>query len=200
VYGRNYTVVPSKEGYSFTPVVQVFNNLRGNQTANFKLLDTTPPVLILPSDITENASIPLGATVSYTVTATDNVTMNMIVTCNPTSGSLFPIGSTNVTCTVVDGAGNRANGTFKVTVKGAGAQLSDLIATANSFNLGQDFKKELEKAQTYLNQGDTPKACREIDKFIENVRKERDKGDLSLEQASLLTGNAIRIKSVMACS
>lgn len=34
--GRNYTVVPSKTHYVFTPTSQAFNNLSGNQTADFQ--------------------------------------------------------------------------------------------------------------------------------------------------------------------
>src|SRR5262249_29264281 len=33
--GGNYTVTPSRAGYSFTPASQSFNNLSGNQTAGF---------------------------------------------------------------------------------------------------------------------------------------------------------------------
>ena len=37
--------------------------------------------------------------------------------CNPHSGSFFPIGSTTVTCTSMDDAGNQIATAFIVTVK-----------------------------------------------------------------------------------
>jgi hypothetical protein len=38
------------------------------------------------------------------------------VACTPASGSLFPVGTTTVTCTATDAAGNVSGGTFFVTV------------------------------------------------------------------------------------
>ena len=48
-------------------------------------------------------------------TATDNVGVAS-VTCDPTSGSVFPVGTTAVTCTATDLAGNTSTCTFNVTV------------------------------------------------------------------------------------
>jgi HYR domain len=38
------------------------------------------------------------------------------LTCNPPSGSIFPVGTTTVTCTATDASGNTAQYTFNVTV------------------------------------------------------------------------------------
>jgi len=38
------------------------------------------------------------------------------VTCTPSSGATFPIGSTVVTCSTSDGAGNTATGSFTIAV------------------------------------------------------------------------------------
>jgi len=78
--------------------------------------DTTPPVLRLPADIVVQASGPDGATVSFNVDATDDVDGPVAVTCEPSSGSRFPLGTTIVSCSASDSAGNRATGTFTVTV------------------------------------------------------------------------------------
>jgi hypothetical protein len=42
------------------------------------------------------------------VTATDAVDGTDLVTCNPPSGTTFPVGQTIVTCTAHDAAGNQA--------------------------------------------------------------------------------------------
>jgi hypothetical protein len=41
---------------------------------------------------------------------------NVVVVCNPPSGSVFPAGTTAVTCTATDAAGNIATCGFNVTV------------------------------------------------------------------------------------
>jgi hypothetical protein len=78
--------------------------------------DTTPPVLTLPGTITVAATSRAGASVSYTVTATDAFEPNPAISCTPPSGSVFPIGNTTVTCTATDTSGNTATGTFQVFV------------------------------------------------------------------------------------
>ncbi len=54
--------------------------------------------------------------VTYTSTATDLVDGPLTPTCTPPSGSLFPVGTTTVTCTATDSEGNPATGSFTVTV------------------------------------------------------------------------------------
>jgi hypothetical protein len=78
--------------------------------------DTTPPVLTLPADITVTATSRLGARVSYTATATDNVDPHPTVTCAPPSGAQFPLGLTTVNCTARDASGNTSTGSFHVRV------------------------------------------------------------------------------------
>lgn len=80
------------------------------------VVDTTPPVLTLPSPITVTATSPSGAAVSFSVTAADNVDPNPSVVSVPASGSLFPIGTTTVHSTATDFSGNSASATFTVNV------------------------------------------------------------------------------------
>jgi hypothetical protein len=87
--------------------------------------DTTPPVLTVPASILANAAQPAGATVGYIATATDACGSAVLV-CAPQSGSLFPIGTTQVACSATDGAGNTSAATFSVTVHG-GAGSTDTV-------------------------------------------------------------------------
>ena len=80
------------------------------------VLDTTPPVITVPSDIAAEASGPAGAVVSFITSAIDDVNSSVTTSNNPTSGSVFPLGTTIVTTTASDAAGNMANRTFTVTV------------------------------------------------------------------------------------
>lgn len=52
-----------------------------------------------------------GTRISYRATAQDAQDGTLPVTCTPASGSLFPIGTTTVTCTATDTAGNTATDT-----------------------------------------------------------------------------------------
>jgi hypothetical protein len=92
----------------------------GQATFNVTVQDTTAPALSLPGPITAGATSPAGATVAYSVAATDLVDGAVTVSCTPTSGSTFPVGPTSVSCSAADGRGNTASGSFSVTVTNSG--------------------------------------------------------------------------------
>jgi len=82
------------------------------------VVDTTPPVVTPPAQITEEATSSSGATVNYPpATATDDVGVTVGPDCTPISGSIFVLGDTTVTCTAQDAAGNVGSATFTVTVE-----------------------------------------------------------------------------------
>jgi HYR domain/Autotransporter beta-domain len=85
--------------------------------------DTTPPVVTVPGDVTVDTDPALPtAIVSFTVSANDNVdgAITPTVTSSPTtglsSGSAFPVGTTTVTASATDAAGNISTSNFTVTV------------------------------------------------------------------------------------
>lgn len=79
--------------------------------------DTTPPQLTLPPSITVEAAGPDGVTVLFSASATDNVDPSPMVSCTPSSGSTFLLGTTTVDCTATDAIGNSSNGSFAVTIE-----------------------------------------------------------------------------------
>lgn len=79
--------------------------------------DRTPPVLTLPAPMEIDATSPDGAAVAFSATAMDAVDGAVAVSCTPASGSLFPVGTTAVTCSAVDAHGNAATGSFPITVR-----------------------------------------------------------------------------------
>jgi hypothetical protein len=79
--------------------------------------DTEPPAIKVPDTITTSATSPTGAKVDYEVSATDANDGAVSVTCDPASGSSFPVGRTTVACTSKDAAGNTAIASFEVVVK-----------------------------------------------------------------------------------
>ncbi len=91
----------------------------GNATSStftVTVADTTAPNIVLPSNLTIEANTSGGATVTLPqVTATDTVDAHPVVTASLTSG-FFPLGTTPVTITAIDNAGNEISAIYLVTV------------------------------------------------------------------------------------
>jgi uncharacterized repeat protein (TIGR01451 family) len=94
-------------------------------------IDVTPPVLSVPATITVNATSSAGASVVYAATATDWFDPSPVVACVPPSGSVFPIGTTTVTCTATALSGNQSMATFNVVVLGPQLGGTADLAVAN---------------------------------------------------------------------
>src|SRR5262249_52975155 len=99
------------------------NNVPPDAMCSFTVTvkDTQPPVFPngCPANVTATASascpFATGKVVTFpTPVATDNCGGQSDV-CSPPSGSTFPAGTTTVTCTATDAAGNTAQCTFTVT-------------------------------------------------------------------------------------
>ncbi|MGI9233210.1 MAG: HYR domain-containing protein, partial [Woeseiaceae bacterium] len=100
-------MVSDRSGNSFTDSFDVI------------VADQTPPVfdLPLPTIAEVQADDINGAVVTYAdPTATDTGGGTPTVSCDPASGSVFPIGETDVTCTADDGRGNTAEVTLVAVV------------------------------------------------------------------------------------
>ncbi|HVR40930.1 MAG TPA: HYR domain-containing protein, partial [Thermoanaerobaculia bacterium] len=80
------------------------------------IYDGTPPTLVVPHKIVVPAESREGAFVKWEATASDFIDGTVPVSCDPKSGSLFPIGITTVTCTATDSALNVGVATFTVEV------------------------------------------------------------------------------------
>ena len=75
-----------------------------------------PPVVSVPADTVTTTTNPAGAVVDYTATATDPEDGDLTPACTPASGTMFPVGTTTVSCTATDAEAISATATFKVTV------------------------------------------------------------------------------------
>jgi hypothetical protein len=78
--------------------------------------DTTAPILTLPADQTAEATGTAGASVTFAASATDIVDGSVSVACDHASGDTFALGTTTVSCSATDTAGNPTSGSFHVTV------------------------------------------------------------------------------------
>ncbi|MET0401321.1 MAG: HYR domain-containing protein, partial [Cystobacter sp.] len=84
------------------------------------VVDTMKPGLSCPASQELDACAPSGTAASYIAKASDNCG-GATVTCSHPSGASFPVGSTDVTCTARDTAGNTNSCQFNVKVRGDSA-------------------------------------------------------------------------------
>jgi hypothetical protein len=127
------------------------------------------------------------------------------VTCVPSSGSTFPIGTSTVNCTAVDRAGNSVGGSFQVLVQAAAAQVSHLIVTVQTFNLAQGIENSLDtKLQNVLSALDAAKngnvgsVCGQMGALINETMAQSGKS-LTVTQANQLLDSARQIRAVIGC-
>jgi hypothetical protein len=108
-----------RQSSDYTGFQQVDDVVVGRSFADVcPTLDTTPPSLSCPSSVfARDRKAAPGELVTFTVTAIDDTDPAPTVVCVPPSGSLFLPGTTLVTCTATDAAGNQSTCTFPVTVE-----------------------------------------------------------------------------------
>jgi N-acetylneuraminic acid mutarotase len=174
-------------------------------TFSVNVVDTTKPTLTLPVDLSVDATSPAGAIVTYVVSATDLASNPVTVTCAPPSGSPFQIGTSSVTCTATDAAGNIASGSFPVLVQAAAAQVDSLIATVHGFNLAQGIENSLDaklqnvfSALNAAKSGNAGSVCGQMGAFINETTAQSGK-KLTLAQANQLIARAQQIEAVIGC-
>lgn len=80
-------------------------------------VDKTAPALSLPANMTVPATSVSGAAFSFAASATDNLDSTPAFIVSPTSGSVFPLGTTTVNASATDAVGNMSAGNFTVTVE-----------------------------------------------------------------------------------
>ncbi len=115
----------------------------------------TPPTIMVPAEIVTPATEPSGAVVTYTVEATDADALVKTLECTPASGSTFPVGTTKVECTALDGHENTAKASFNVTVTSPSCAASPAIETQPS----SDTVTEPASASFKVKEGAVPANC-----------------------------------------
>jgi hypothetical protein len=189
---------------SFT-VHWVYSDGNGNSVTQLQAVvikDTLPSSISCPPNVTTNAVSPGGVNVTFAAPVVSDNCGGVIVTSSRASGSLFAIGTTVVTNRVIDAGGRTNLCTFTVRVKGAKDQINDLIVLVGGLPIQPGTKIglvfELIEAQWDLDKGRTSNTCGELKDFIALVSAQKGK-KLTVAQTTLLTGEATRIRAVLAC-
>ena len=212
--GSNLSVVPDafhadgwdpRGGATYSANNQVVD-LWGNGWCGSELPRTYPllPLNVRDADLslssvnlTVDATSPSGTTVSFSPPVSDpGDSTAPAASCNIASGSVFPIGTTSVTCTATDA--NDANGprttTFTVTVVGAAGQAAALVGTAQAY--GGSFGGQAQTAQTSIAAGQLATAANQLRAFQHHVSAQSGK-QIPADQASALIASAQQIIATM---
>lgn len=119
--------------------------------------DTTKPTVLVPDDIREQATSNSGANVSFGWTIVDRVSGvdGSTMGCTRSAGSLFPIGTTTVTCSGADNAGNIGSGSFDITVYKGTLAVSGSVTVTGDALVGKTLTAASSVATTPASSGAT---------------------------------------------
>lgn len=182
---------------------------RTDDSFNVRVRDTTPPSLILPANFAVDATSPSGASVPFTVSASDLVSGNRPVVCSRAPLSTFPVNtvgaSTTVTCSASDTASpaNTATGSFTVHVRGAVEQLALLRGVVVGYHLtpgGQAtaITSKIDAIVAILGRSGHPGLCAALADLRGHVAAQSGK-HLTVAQATAIRTAVGRITTVAGC-
>lgn len=89
----------------------------GDSFFTVTVADRTAPAITVPTVVTKEATSAAGATAMFNASASDGVDGDVATSCQPVSGATFALGTTTVTCSATDAAGNKGSKSFKLTVE-----------------------------------------------------------------------------------
>lgn len=184
-----------------TTVTCTATDAAGNQgSASFSVtvVDTTAPAFAVMNNITTDATSLAGATVPFAASATDVVDGPVTVTCTPSSGSLFPVGTTSVSCSASDSRGNGATAGFTVTVRGPGGLFDELWLAVQGIGPGRSLSAKIGNARSAYSAGDPAKSCDLLGAFINEVRAQSGK-HIAPAVAADLIARATQIRQIIGC-
>src|SRR5262249_12251856 len=122
------------------------------------------------------------------------------------SGSVFPIGTTTVTYTTTDAAGNSTSCSFTVTVKTAAQTVQAMMAAVSALqpplsgSQAQGLNAKLQAALDAINGGKTNVACNKLSDFIGQVTVFINNGTLTSAQGQPLINSANHVRNTIGCT
>jgi hypothetical protein len=146
-----------------------------------------------------DATSPDGAVVDYVATATSANGEPAPITCQPASGTTFPIGDTTVACSATDATGT-SQGAFSVHVQGSDEQLADLKAASTGVGSGQSLVSKVEEAEAALANDDLNGACNTLRHSYPNAVIAQSGKKIPIALADELIADANQIADVLTCS
>jgi hypothetical protein len=160
----------------------------------------TDLALQVPGNLSVDATSLTGAKVTFTASMIDEGEVSS-ASCSPASGSIFPIGTTTVTCTAFDqdDTPSSVSGSFTITVRGALPQLQDLLVYTQSLGVGTSLSDKVSNTIAYVQAGDILDACFSGLQSLINQANALAGKQISTAQANAVITAALRIFSVLGC-
>lgn len=162
-------------------------------TATVTVVDTTPPTLTPPPNQVVDATAPTGATVHYPPATANDCSGSVNVGYSQAAGTVFPIGTTTITVTATDLAGNTTTRTFTVKVNSPAEQTQELITeiAALPVNPGTitSLTTKLDAVLAALASDQSLAAAGQLRALINEARAQRGK-KLTVEQADSIIAAA----------
>lgn len=184
-----------------------YGNAAVPQTQVVTVVDNTAPVISCPANIVLEPTCPSGAIATFAdATATDNCGVQSVVrTAGPASGSVFPIGTTNVTYTATDIHGNMSSCTFTVTVKTVLQTLADLrtsVAANTQLSPPQrnGLLSKLDAAKQHIENNNQNGACSKLADFVNSTQNFISNGALSATTGNAWISTANNIRNTLGCT
>ena len=170
--------------------------------ATVTVIDNFTPTIICPSNITVSAVSPTGTVVFYTAPTVIGG-CGTTVTSTPSSGSLFGIGNTTVTCTAADPHGLTNSCTFNVRVKTASESITDAETLIQNLGLDSRLSKklirQLKSIATLADRGRTRSACKQLVSLFRTAERELNADHLTVNQTIQITTPLGQVFTVLGC-
>ena len=154
-----------------------------------RVIDNTPPTLTAPANVTRNAT----ATLTFisdadlgTATASDNCGLVAVTRTGVPAANLFPLGTTTITYTAVDGSTNTTTATQTVTVGHTETSLCALVRTlVTKDGIANSLCAKLSAAAASLARGNQTAHENQLEAFRHEVEAQRGKA-ISESNADIL--------------
>ena len=190
------------DGSGLTSTAETVTDITGVKSATSNVvkvnIDKVSPVITTPDPISVDATMPTGAEVPFTATFTDATSGVEESGCRPSSGSVFAIGTTTVTCTAKDYADNSAAKQFTVHVKSPAEMVGDLSTAVQGEGPGKSLSQKVAQIQKSIDAKDNALSCKRLGAFLHEVKAQSGKS-LSSDLAASLTLRANHIEGTLAC-
>lgn len=144
-------------------------------TRRVQVVDTVTPQISCPASFEVKATSLAGAVVSFSVGAIDSCDPNPVLSCVPSSGTLFPVGTTTVVCNALDASGNASSCQFVVKVLSAEEMVEDVgevVAELADVPKGtvRSLSSKLQNVDAKLESGNTDAAVAQLRAFAGQVK------------------------------
>jgi len=210
---ESYSVTGLAEGAHTVTIIATdpAGNIDPTPATHSWTIDVTNPTIQPIQNVTIDPEEPGGAIVFFPVVVSDNLTPlgSLVTACDDGggnlvfSGQLAPIGTTVVTCTVTDQAGNQSSTSFTITVRSVGSLWADLGVALVELGLPTSTERtlmtQMAVAQALANAGQPGMACQQLNVLDMSVKSQESKRRIDRRDAAAIYAQTQQLRNVIGC-